>query len=261
VKIRAVIVDDEELARRGIAARLSRFDDVEVISQCKNAREAMTAIRELKPDVVFLDIQMPGRTGFDLVESVGMPPPWFVFVTAHDAHAIQAFEVNALDYVLKPINDERLENAVRRVRNLIAQSDHTDIDDRVKNMIKILDRKLQSIEDVSEDNELVVRSDGRIRLIRIPEVDWIQAAGDYVNLFQGKKSVLMHTTISSLEQKLENHGFLRIHRSIIVNRKRITELHPIQNGEYDVILSDGTELKLSRNYRHALKEILPGMSK
>ncbi len=260
-KIRALIVDDEELARRGLATRLRRYADVEIVGQSRNAREAVKAVQELKPDVVFLDIQMPGRTGFELLEALGVEPmPRVVFVTAHDEHAIRAFQVNALDYLLKPIDDERLEEAVRRVRQSLQQRDRGGQDERLAALMRILEARHDGEPASAAKGELAVRSNGRIRLIKTAEIDWVQAAGDYVSIYHDKRAVLMHATISSMEQKLKPYGFLRIHRSTLVNKDRISELRALDNGEYDVFMRDGTQLKLSRNYRASLQEILAGKS-
>jgi two-component system LytT family response regulator len=242
--------------------RLRKHVDVAVVGECRNVREALKAVQELQPDVVFLDIQMPGRTGFEFLEKLeASPMPRIVFVTAHDEHAIRAFQVNALDYLLKPIDDERLDDALRRVRQSMVERERGSQEARLSALIQALDTRLAGAPPPpAGDDELAVRSNGRIRLIKIAEIEWVQAAGDYVSIYHNKRSVLMHATISSLEQKLKERGFLRIHRSALVNRSRIAELRALDNGEYDVLMQDGTQLKLSRNYRAALQEILAGKS-
>ena len=259
--IRALIVDDEELARRGLAARLGRYADVEIVGQSRNAREALKAVQELRPDVMFLDIQMPGRSGFELLEGIEAGTrPQVVFVTAHDVHAIRAFQVNALDYLLKPIDDEWLEEALRRVRRSLQQRDREGEDGRLAALMQALDKRLSAGTPQTTEDELAVRSNGRIRLIKVTEIDWVEAAGDYVSLYQGKRAVLMHASLASMEQRLKHHGFLRIHRSALVNKERISELRALDNGEYDVLMRDGTQVKLSRSYRASLQEILAGKS-
>jgi len=258
-KLRVLIVDDEELERRGLALRLAKHADVEVVDQCRNALDAIKSIHEHAPDVVFLDIQMPGRSGFDVLAALDMAePPQVVFVTAHDEHAVRAFQVQALDYLLKPLDDERLEEAMRRVREARAQHDRSDLAKRMRALLLSLDERLQGAAPRPEDGQLAVRTHGRIRLLRIADIDYVEAEGDYVNIFHGKHSSLMQGTLSDMERRLQEHGFLRIHRSVIVNKARIAELRALDNGEYEVCLSGGTRLKLSRSYRAALQEILAG---
>jgi two-component system LytT family response regulator len=260
--MRVVIVDDEELARRGIRTRLERLGDVDIVAECGNARGAIDAIRREAPDVVFLDVQMPGKTGFEVVESIGRETfPHVIFVTAHDQYAIRAFEVNALDYLLKPIDDERFDVALQRARESLTRDRDSDAGRRLSAVLSQLpagagNAPLESSRVPIVADRIVVRSGGRVVFVKIAEIDWMEAAGDYVTLHLGKKSWLLRETISELEKKLEAAGFIRIHRSTIVNQERIVEMRALDNGEYRVFLRDGAELKLSRNYRHGLTRLL-----
>jgi len=250
VSIRAVIVDDEELARRGLRKRLERTPDVEVVAECRNGREAIDALRRVAPDLVFLDVQMPGKSGFDVVQAIGWEAcPHIVFVTAHDRYAIRAFQVNALDYLLKPIDDERLEAALQRAREALSRQQDSEFGRRLAALLGDVDRK------PPQPERLVVRSGGRVVFVRVREIDWVEATGDYVTLHCAKKSWLVRESLSALESKL-GAPFARIHRSSVVNVERIQELQPLDNGEYLVLLRDGTQLKLSRNYRQALPHLL-----
>jgi len=254
VTVRVVIVDDEDLARRGIRSRLRRFEDAEVIAECRNGADAIETIRRISPDLVFLDVQMPGQSGFDVIEAVGHTKfPHVIFVTAHDHYAICAFEVNALDYLLKPIDDERFDIAFSRARESISR-------DRDGTLARRLASALNDIAPATSarhtPDRIVVRSAGRVCFVKTSDVDWIQASGDYVTLHTGKKEWLLRETLTELERQLSGKGFIRIHRSTIVNLDRVTELRPADNGEYQVILNNGAELKLTRNYRDALDRFL-----
>jgi two-component system LytT family response regulator len=255
---RVIIVDDEELARRGIRTRLQRSGDVEIVAECSNGREAIEAIGRASPDLVFLDVQMPGKTGFDVVEAIGWDAfPHVIFVTAHDRYALRAFEVNALDYLLKPIDDERFDIAFKRARESLTRDRDSDFGRRLAAVIGDATPGRDGLA-ASRPDRIVVRSGGRVVFVKISEIDWVEAAGDYVTLHVGKKSWLLRETISEIERKLEPNGFTRIHRSTVVNLERVGEMRALDNGEYRVLLRDGTELKLSRSYRHALQRLIDG---
>jgi two-component system LytT family response regulator len=252
-----VIVDDEELARRGIKTRLQRSQDVEIVADCSNGREAIEAIRRLSPDLVFLDVQMSGKTGFDVIEVIGCDTfPQVIFVTAHDRYAIRAFEVNALDYLLKPIDDERFDIALRRARESLARQHDSDVGRRLAALVGEMAEGRNHESTATRSNRLVVRSGGRVLFVKVSEVDWVEATGDYVTLHVARKSLLMRETITEMEAKLAPDGFSRIHRSTIVNLDRVVEMKALDNGEYRVLLRDATELKLSRSYRHALSWLI-----
>jgi two-component system LytT family response regulator len=256
VTLRIAIVDDEELARAGIRARLLRSPDVEIVAECGNGREAVAALRRHAPHIVFLDVQMPGKSGFDVIEEVGWGAlPHVIFVTAHDRYAIQAFDVNALDYLLKPIDDERFDVALQRAREAVARDRDSNLEQRLASVVADLRSENHR---ARESDRIVVRSAGRVVFVKTSEIDWVEAAGDYVTLHVGKKSWLLRETIAEMEKKLEAKGFTRIHRSTIVNTERIGEMHPLDNGEYRLVLRDGTELKLSRSHRYHLQGLMGG---
>ncbi|HEU0185281.1 MAG TPA: LytTR family DNA-binding domain-containing protein [Blastocatellia bacterium] len=250
-KIRALIVDDEPLAREGIRMRLKQEPDVEVIGACKNGREAVTAILRDVPDLVFLDIQMPRLDGFGVIEAVSVRQmPHVIFVTAYDEHALRAFEVSALDYLLKPIDGARFSEALERVRSRIRGENLEAVSERLNKMMASLGVERSHLERLS------IKSAGRITFIDVDEIDWIEAADNYVQVHSGRESHLLHATMNSLESRLDPNKFLRIHRSIIVNVSRIKELHPMFHGGYRVILKDGAQLTSGRRYRENLQKLL-----
>jgi two-component system, LytTR family, response regulator len=252
--LRVVIVDDEELARRGIRTRLGRSRDVEIVAECSNGRQAIDSIRRSTPDLVFLDVQMPGKSGFDVIEAIGWNKfPYVIFVTAHDRYAIRAFEVNALDYLLKPIDDERFDLAFQRARESLSRDRDRDLGRRLASVLSEIGCK-DNLE--KKTDRIVVRSAGRVVFVKTSDIDWIEAAGDYVTLHAGKKSWLLRATISEMDAKLQDKGFARIHRSAIVNTERMAEMRALDNGDYRVILRDGAELKLSRNYRERVQNLV-----
>jgi two-component system, LytTR family, response regulator len=247
-KIRALIVDDEPLAREGIRIRLAREPDIAVIGECSNGRQAVTAIERDSPDLVFLDVQMPRLDGFGVIAAIGARRmPQVIFVTAYDEHALRAFEVHALDYLLKPIDGARFREALARARS--RRRDHG-LQEQLRALlasIKLEEKYLA---------RLSIKTGGRILFLGVDEIDWIEAADNYVLVHAGRNSHLLHTTMNSLEGRLDPGAFLRIHRSTIVNLQRIKELHPMFHGEYRVILKDGTELASGRSYRNKLQRLL-----
>ena len=243
-KIRTVIVDDEALARRGIRAQLEEQDDIEIVAECRNGLEAVSAIEEQSPDLVFLDVQMPELDGFGVLEAVGIEHmPVMIFVTAYDEYALRAFDVHALDYLLKPVDADRFAIALRRARK---QVQHHGIRDLNRRLQSFLD-DVQSKRDFTE--RLVIRVGGRICFMNVGEIDWIEAADNYVCLHVGSETHLVRETMNRLEKKLDPTQFLRIHRSRIVNIKQIKEMQPLFRGEYDIMLQDGTRLESGRGYR------------
>ena len=256
MKIRTVIVDDEELARRGLRALSQRCEDLELICECRNGREAVDAIHRHRPDLVFLDVQMPGKTGFDVIGAIEEAQrPHVVFVTAYDKFALRAFEVHALDYLLKPVNEERFDAALARVREAMSHATDNAIVQRVRQVAAGLPGATSS-STVPAAGRLPIKSNGRIIVIRSADIDWIEAEGDYVSVHVGGKTWLTRETIAAVELRLALSGFVRIHRSTLVNAERVKELRPRDKGEYTVVLSDGTELKLSRNYRASVERLI-----
>jgi two-component system, LytTR family, response regulator len=250
-KLRTVIVDDEPLARERLASLLSAEQDIEVIAQCRDGEEAVTAIDQHSPDLVFLDVQMPGLNGFEVIDAVGPDKmPLVIFVTAYDQHALRAFQVRALDYLLKPFDRERFTEALQRARTHIQRDETGDLGRRLLALVKDLRR------DQPKTDRLVVKSGGRLFFLRTDEIDWVEAAGNYVRLHVGQTSHLLRETMNAIEGRLDPEKFFRIHRSRIVNMERIQEMQPWLNGEYAVVLRTGTRLTLSRGYREKLQERL-----
>jgi two-component system LytT family response regulator len=217
-------------------------------AEAQDGEEAVDLLQRTAFDLVFLDIQMPRRSGFEVVRTVGvaqMPP--VVFVTAYDAYALQAFEVHALDYLLKPFEPERFHEALDRVLALIQQQSRGDLDARVQQMLDHIEPDPEPL------HRLMIKTHQRIQFVRTENIDWIEAAGNYVKLHVGSQTHLLRQTMTSLERRLNPDCFLRIHRSTIVNLDRVKDLNAMFNGEYEVRLDDGTKLTLSRGYRQALE--------
>ena len=257
--LRAVVADDEVLGRRGIVSRLAKADAIEVVAQCGNGREAIHAVRELHPDLLFLDVQMPGLDGFEVVRALPEDGrPHVIFVTAWDRHALRAFEVQALDYLVKPIDDERFAEALARARHAVAEKKESEIGRRVLAAVGGAHPPdaAKSIAPGSLPGCFVVRDRGRVTFVRHADVDWIEGAGDYVRLHARERSWLMRDTLSAVEKRLDPRKFLRIHRSTIVRLDRIRELQPFENGDAAVHLRDGLELRASRSYRSALARLI-----
>ena len=251
-KIRTLIVDDEPLARERIRALLAEQADIEVVGEARDGEEAVQAILAHAPDLVFLDIQMPRMDGFEVIRTVGADNmPLIVFVTAYDQHALKAFDVRALDYLLKPFDRDRFAESIGRVRDAIEHSGSDEIGRRLLEIVRELKPGAPPRSD-----RLVIKSAGRLFFLRIAEIDWVEAAGNYVKLHVGTEEHLLRETMNGIEQKLDPDTFFRIHRSRIVNMERIKELQPWFNGEYVVILHNGTKLTLSRGYREKLQERL-----
>jgi two-component system LytT family response regulator len=242
-------VDDEPLARDRLRTLISSQPDVDVVAECANGREAVSAIQAEKPDLVFLDVQMPEMDGFAVLESIrAADMPVIVFVTAYDAYAIKAFEVHAMDYLLKPFDRSRFESSLGRARTLIRQGQFGDLSRQLVSLLQAA-RPVQPQPDVER---LVLKSGGRVFFLRVQEIDWIEAAGNYVRLHAGKEIHLMRESMNSIEQRLDRSRFIRIHRSTMINIDRVKELRPLFHGDYEVILHDGARVTLSRSYRDRL---------
>ena len=239
------------MARERLASLLAAEQDIEIVAQCRDGEEAVTAIHDHSPDLVFLDVQMPNMSGFEVIEAVGVDRmPLVIFVTAFDQHALRAFQVKALDYLLKPFDRERLMDALQRARRQIEREETGDLGRRLMALVKDL-RK-----DQPRSDRLVVKSGGRLFFLRADEIDWIEAAGNYVRLHVGTTSHLLRETMNAIEARLDPEKFFRIHRCRIVNMERIQELQPWLNGEYAVLLRTGTRLTLSRGCREKLQDRL-----
>lgn len=247
-RIRALVIDDEPLARAMIREMLTNDPDVEIVAECCNGRDAIEAIEVHRPDLLFLDIQMPDVGGFDVLESLEPGrAPYIIFVTAFDQFAVRAFEVHALDYLLKPFDRERFEAAWQRAKAVITYERFDERDQRILALLEELQAENRYIE------RLVVKVGGRVLFLDVNEISCIQAEGNYIRVHNGSKSYLLRGTISGLESQLDPRKFLRIHRSAIVKLDRIKELQPWFHGEYHVILETGQKLTLSRNYRASLQ--------
>lgn len=252
-KIRALIVDDESLAREALLVMLDDDPEIEVIAECRNGREAVTVIREQSPDVVFLDIQMPEMDGFQVVEEIGAKQmPVTIFVTAYDKHALRAFEAHALDYLLKPFDHERFSNALQRAKTRVRQQQLGDISEGLFAALRDLKPKAAS----PSIDRVVIKSGGRIYFLKTEEIDWVEGAGDYLTLHSGSQTHLIRETMGNFHATLDPQKFLRIHRSTIVNIERIKDIRPIHKGEYVITLTSGISLKASRGYRHEIQSLL-----
>jgi two-component system, LytTR family, response regulator len=258
--IRTLIVDDEPLARRGLALRLGEHADIELVGQCSNGADAVRAVAELGPALLFLDVQMPELDGFDTLRAI--PPgqrPLVVFVTAYDQHAVQAFEAHALDYLLKPLDSERLAQSLDRVRDSLAERGAADQQDRLLQLLRELSGRpglslddaldLQPGSDARSREVLTVRDGSRRVRVPIASIRWIEAAGDYMCVQTDSETHVVRATLRELETQLDGSRFQRVHRSTIVNIDRVRAMRSHINGEYFLELDCGRELKLSRSYR------------
>lgn len=261
--LRVLIVDDEELARRGLELRLQTETAVEICGQCCNGREALEAIAALKPDVVFLDVQMPGIDGFETLRQFAGPEmPVVVFVTAFAEHAIRAFEANALDYLLKPIDDRRLAKALERVRRHLESREAVAHRSRLLKLICELTGEELSLESALHGRErepaprrLAIREGDTTVCVTLSDIDWIESAGDYLCIHACGKTHVLRGTLKRMQSILNEAQFARVHRSSIVNLSRVQSLRKHINGEYFLILGGGKELKVSRTYRDVAQRI------
>jgi|SRR5579864_8471557 len=249
--VRTIIVDDEDLARSRISSLLKAEPDIKIVEECKNGRLAIKAILTQKPDLVFLDVQMPELDGFEVLKAIEKEhQPTVIFVTAYDRYAIRAFEAYALDYLLKPFNRARFQKALQRARLQIARETRDRVDGRLASLLKQMRTESKYLE------RLVIRSAGRVIFLRTEDVEWFEGCANYVRIHVGKESHLMREKVSSLEERLDPKRFIRIHRSNIVRIDRIKELRSSADGEHVVVLLDGTRLSLSRGYREHFQRVL-----
>jgi two-component system LytT family response regulator len=262
--LRVIVVDDEPLARSGIADLVRRDDELEVVAQCGDGLSAVEQIRALSPDLVLLDIQMPEMDGFAVIQQVGvqrMPP--VIFITAYDQFAVRAFEVHALDYLLKPFDDERFAAALTRTKRALRDNQVGELSQRLLGLLESRggDTKTPASGDAGSPGQpyltrLVVKNAGRVIFVRVDEIDWIEAADYYVRLHVARKSHLLRETMSALEGQLDPARFFRVHRSAIVNLDRLVEIQPYFHGEHILVLQDGSKLKLSRSRKEKLEAVL-----
>ena len=272
-KIRTLVVDDEQMARERVLSFLEQEADVEVVGECSDGAEAIRAIRQQEPDLVFLDVQMPGVDGFGVIEAVGADRmPTVVFVTAYDEYALRAFEVHALDYLLKPFGRDRFQETLKHARSSLDRQRAGDLGRRLLALVgppspdgtvprfggtgPRASAGPAAYREGLKLDRLVVKSGGRVFFLRTEDIDWIEAAGNYVRLHMGVESHLFRETMNNIEARLDTARFVRVHRSRIVNTDRIKELQPASTGEYVVLLHTGARLPLSRGYRDKLQEQL-----
>ncbi|HJU90124.1 MAG TPA: LytTR family DNA-binding domain-containing protein [Gemmatimonadaceae bacterium] len=259
--IKTVVVDDEPLARRRILRLLKAEPDVDVVAECSDGREAIATIRQHQPDLVFLDVQMPEIDGFGVLQALDpQQVPLVIFTTAYDQYAVRAFEVHALDYLVKPFDPERFRSAFQRARDQLERAQASDQNQRLITLLEQLAAQARAGDGAAGGDRyldrLMIRSGGKIFFVKTAEIDWVEAAANYVRLHVGRESHVIRETISNLAERLDPTHFARIHRSTIVNLDRVKEMQPWFSGEYIVILRDGTRLKLSRGYRERLEEQL-----
>lgn len=256
--IRTILVDDEKLAVQGLQLRLEPFDDVEIIDTCQNGREAIRAIKTQKPDLVFLDIQMPGFDGFSVVQGVmDVEPPLFVFVTAFEEHAIRAFDANAVNYLMKPVDEDKLADTIERVRNRLAEKKSSEEAEKLKNVLSEVAPEAAEEFGSAEETEsagrfeklINIKDRGQIFRVEVGTIEHIEAAGDYMIISTGDNSLVLRETMKDLERRLDPRKFQRVHRSTIVNLDQVRQVKPHTNGECFLVLDSGSEVKVSRSYR------------
>jgi two-component system LytT family response regulator len=255
--IRTILVDDEKLAIQGLELRLEPYEDVEIIETCSNGREAIRKIKTEKPDLVFLDVQMPGFDGFSVVKGVmEIEPPLFVFVTAYEEHAIRAFEANALNYLMKPVDEDKLADTIERVRVRLAEQKSAGEVGQLKGLLQEVapGKAEQLAEGETESAErfeklINVKDRGQIFRVEVDTIEHIEAAGDYMCIYTGDNSLILRETMKDLERRLDPKTFQRVHRSTIVNLNQVRQVKPHTNGECFLVLESGAEVKVSRSYR------------
>jgi two-component system LytT family response regulator len=241
--MKAIIVDDEPLARERIRTLLAAESDIEIAAECASGAEAVEATREHRPDVLFLDIQMPEMDGFEVLRALGPPLPIVIFVTAYDEHAVRAFEAQALDYLLKPFKPARFRAAVARARDQLAKKQPDDV---TRQLLSLLESRAPAPAHVTR---IAVRDRDRVRFVRTVDIDWLEASGNYVILHAGRENHVLRDTLTALETQLSPKHFLRLSRSAIVNLERVHQVEPAFNNEHVVVLNDGTRLTLTRGLR------------
>lgn len=264
--IDAIIIDDESLARKGLRLRLEALGDVNIVAECASGREALDAIAQHDPDLMFVDIQMPGMSGFDLVGKLQSEQmPLVIFVTAYDQYAVEAFDVHAVDYLLKPIDDDRLEDAIARARAHLEQRGAvTDKQRLLELIISITGKSEVSVSQLLQDHSgvkawpdrLAIKDSGETTLVKIRDIDWIDAAGDYMCIHANDETHIMRVTMKELEDQLDPSIFQRVHRSTIVNLDRVSRACSHMNGEFYLYLDNGATVKMSRSYKDKVKHFM-----
>ncbi len=249
-KIKTIIIDDEPLARKRVAHLLKNEPDIEVTAECGDGLTAISAINQHSPDLIFLDVQMPEVNGFEVLRELDPDSaPFVIFVTAYDQFTIQAFDAHAVDYLLKPFGEERFRQAVNRARQRIRPESLYQPDERLLRLLDHLNLNKGFLE------RLIVTHRDRLIIVPIDTVDWVETYGNYLKIHSGGKTYLIRETMNKLSARIDPKKFLRIHRSTLVNLDRIKELQPMFGGQYTIVLSDGAELTLSRNYRKSVLDL------
>jgi two-component system, LytTR family, response regulator len=258
MKATCLIIDDEETARRGLAVLLEDFPELQLAGFCANGVEAIDQIRSLRPDLIFLDVQMPGINGFEVLASLPKPWPQVIFITAHDQFALKAFEVNAVDYLLKPFSDERFEEAVRRAtKNIEAKrNEQHPLNKLIEHTSASLKGSSSLLQQPANDQRLVIKVDGSIHLIDFRQISHVEAFDYYVKIHVEHRFFLLRETMKKMEERLPSPDFIRIHKSYIVNISFVKALQQLDNHDYEVVLESGPQLKVSRNYKTQLLESL-----
>ena len=250
--VRTLIVDDEPLARRRLRTMLSGDSDIDIVGEAASGTAAVATIVEKRPDLVLLDIQMPGKNGFDVLRDIAAEhQPVVVFITAHDEHAIRAFDVQAVDYVLKPVVEERLRAAVRRAIPRVREQRRGDI-------TETLTRVLDQVQRSTGDARIAVKSDRGVTLLPATDIHWVEADGDLVKLHTGRGTHVLRTTMADIEGRLAPRQFARVHRSVIVNIDCIQEIQPMFKGDYVIVLKSGAKLRSSRAHRADVQALIRG---
>jgi len=267
MKAGALVVDDEAVARRRVIRLLAEREDIDVVGECSGGEAAVEAINRLRPDVVFLDVQMPDLDGFGVLRQVDPERmPAVVFVTAYDQYALRAFEACAIDYLLKPYEPDRFSQAVDRALQWAAKGEDSEQDERLRRLLREVIQSQPAGESASADvagasgrlDRFMVKRGGRSTFVRAVDVDWLESDGNYVNLHVGKQSHLVRGTIASCAERLDPRKFIRIHRRYIVNIDRVKEVQPWFGGDYVILLEDGHKLRLSRNFREHFQSRMLG---
>ncbi|MDB5671202.1 MAG: response regulator transcription factor [Alphaproteobacteria bacterium] len=258
MSIRTILVDDEPLAIQGLRLRLAKHEDVEIIETCSNGREAIRAIKTNKPDLVFLDIQMPGFDGFSVVQGLmEVEPPLFVFVTAYSDHALRAFEADAVDYLMKPVDEDRLADTLERVRQRLAEKRGAEEAGKLKEVLaEVAPDSMETLDNADEGHAsnryeklINIKDRGQIFRVDVDSIEKIDAAGDYMCIYTGDNTLILRETMKDLEKRLDPRRFQRVHRSCIVNLDQVRQVKPHTNGECFLVLESGSQVKVSRSYR------------
>ncbi|MCX7798563.1 MAG: LytTR family DNA-binding domain-containing protein [Melioribacter sp.] len=264
MKVKTIIIDDEPHAREGLIIRLRNYNVIDVIAECSSGNEAIDKINSLAPDLVFLDIQMPDMSGFEVLKNIKQEKvPFVIFVTAYDKYALKAFEYHAIDYLLKPINEERLKSAINYAINEIKGYRIEHYSEKIKlianEYLELMKNDEAFLREKKFVNRISVKHKNVIKIISVKDIDWLEAQGDYVCVHTDNEKYLIHDSLKSLEKKLDPEQFVRIHRSAIVNIDKIEIIKSNLQGDYDVFLKNGTKVKMSRNYKKDFQRIMGNM--